>query len=160
MCPRLKPPCFPFYFTFVCHWIHVQNKFWMYTPHVSVTSWNVELRFSHLLVISSSVIISVCTHVFSQLSHYYGPTLISFSLADLSERQEPKQGERSQGGKKQRKGEKQRQGAPFNCEPDGGTRQSHPTEEERDRWGRGVSLHKHTHQGRRDSCKQIEKEGR
>lgn len=145
--------------TFIVHlYMCIQNKFWMYTTHFSVSSWNVELHFSHLLFISNPVIISVCTHVFSQLSHYYGPTLVSFSFADLSERQEPKQGERSEGGKKQRKGEKQRQGAPFNCEPDGGTRQSHPTEEERDRWGRGLSLHKHTHMPGEKGWLQTEKE--
>lgn len=111
--------------------------------------WN--FAFSHLLIISSSVIISVCAHVFGQLSDYYSPTLVLFVLlfcfffpfAGLSERQEPKQGERSQGDQKQRKGTKQRRGASFNCEPDGDTRESHPTEEERDRRGRGVSVHKH-----------------
>ena len=51
------------------------------TITLSVTQRHVELHFSHLLVISSWVILAACNHVFGQLSDYYCPTSFCFFLS-------------------------------------------------------------------------------
>lgn len=98
-----------------------------------------KLACGTLVIISSLVIISVCSHIFGQLPDYSSPTFsLVFSLTVWSKQRESKQWERLHGDQTKRK----RRGAPLSSEPDGGTRQSHPAEEERNRWG---GEHKHTH---------------
>lgn len=109
---------------------------------LQVDMWNFTLVIFWSLAAQSSSVFAPMLLANCRLLPSNSRLVFHTSFAGLSE---PKQGERSQGDQKQRKGTKPRQGAPFNCEPDGSTRQSHPTEEERDRWGGGVSSHKHTH---------------
>lgn len=101
-------------------------------------------HFSHLLVISSLVIISVCGHVFGQVSDYYSPTL-SRLLLQTGQSNRNQSSEKDHKGTKSKDRERSREGELPSTASQMAARDRAIQQKRREIDEVVKSVHKHTH---------------